>query len=153
MGQYLDLENNCVFANGVAAVVGGTTSGDVDGTTVDLLGYGACTLIGIVGAEGDTYGSTVFHEFQVEESDDDSTWTDVADADLSTSVTGGSGGASAGVFGLVDADGEAPGIFVTTYTGSSRYVRGVTMAVGTHTNGTPIALLTIKHRAKVLPAA
>lgn len=149
--KYLDLENNAVFALGVAPVVGGTSTGDVDGSTVDLKGYQYCTLIGMVGTEGDTYSGSVYHEFQVEESDDASTWTNVADADLTTSVTSIS--TDTGVFGLVDAAAEAPGVFVTTYKGSKRYVRGVTLAGGTHSNGTPIAILTIKHGAQVLPAS
>jgi len=151
MSNYKDLENNTVAAQGVAPVVGDTAGGDVDGTTVDLLGYEFCTLIGSVGVEGDTYSGSVYHEFQVEESVDDSTWTDVADADLTTTVTSIS--TDTGVFGLVDAAAEAPGIFITTYIGSKRYVRGVTLAGGTHTNGTPISILTIKHGAKNLPAS
>lgn len=151
MAKYLDLENNCVIAIGVAPVVGGTSTGDVNGTTVDLKGYDNCTFIGAVGTEGDTYAANVYHEFQVEESDDDSTWSDVADADLTTTVTSTS--TATGCFGLVNAAAEAPGIFVTTYKGSKRYVRGVTLAGGTHANGTPLTIITIKHGAQVLPAA
>ena len=151
MANYLDLESNAVVANGVAPVLGDTSGGDVDGTTVDLLNYRYCTFVGSVGTEGDTYSGSVYHEFNVEESADDSSWTDVAAADLTTSVTSIS--TVTGCFGLVDAAAEAPGVFVTTYIGSSRYVRGVTVAGGTHTNGTPLSLVSIKHGAKILPAA
>lgn len=153
MSQLYDLENNTVIATAVSPVVGTTAGGDVDGATVNMQGYRYCTFIGLVGTEGDTYGASIFHEFRVEESDDASTWTAVADADLTTAVDGGSGGAASGVFGLVDSAAEAPGIFTTTYKGDSLYVRGSTQAVGTHANGTPLAVISIKHGAKVLPAS
>ena len=150
MAGYLDLESNTVIAASVAPVVAGT-AGDADGTTVDLLNYRYCTFIGMSGAEGDTFGAAVYFEFQVEESDDDSTWTDVADADLTTSVTSTS--TDTGVFALINADTETPAIHSTTYIGDKRYVRCVLLTGGTHTNGTPVAMLSIKHGAKVLPAA
>jgi len=150
MSEYLDLENNCVFATAIAPVVAGT-AGDADGATVDMLGYRYCTFVGLSGAEGDTFGASVYFEWQVEESDDASTWTDVADADLSTSVTSTS--TDTGVFALINADAETPAIHVTTYTGGSRYVRAVLLTGGTHSNGTPAAALSIKHGAKTLPAS
>ena len=150
MSKYLDLENNCIFSTEVAPVVAGT-AGDADGAGVDLKGYRYCTFIGVSGAEGDTFGASVYFEFQVEESDDDSTYTDVADADLTTTVTSTS--TDTGVFALINADAETPAIHKTTYIGSSRYVRAVLLTGGTHTNGTPVVMLAIKHGAKTLPAA
>jgi len=149
--KYLDLENNTVIAAGVDPIVGDTAGGDVDGTAVDLKGFRYCTFIGSVGIEGDTYSGSVYHEFNVEESDDDSTYTDVAAADLTTSVTSIS--TVTGCYGLVDAAAEAPGIFQTTYIGNKRYVRSVTVAGGTHSNGTPLSVVTLKHGAKNLPAS
>ena len=149
MSKYLDLEDNCSFASAVAPVVAGT-AGDADGTTVDLLNYRYCTFVAQSGAEGDTFGAAVYFEFQVEESDDNSTWANVADADLSTTVSSTS--TDTGVFALINADGETPAIHTTTYLGSSRYVRFVLLTGGTHTNGTPVNAISIKHGAKVLPA-
>jgi len=150
MAEYLDLESNCVFANSVAPVVAGT-AGDADGTTVDLLNYRYCTFVGTSGAEGDTFGAAVYFEYQVEHSDDGSTWANCADADITTSVTSTSG--DTGVFALINADTETPAIHTTTYIGGKRYVRCVLLTGGTHSNGTPVAMLSIKHGAKVLPAA
>ena len=150
MAKYMDLEDNTVIAASVAPVVAGT-SGDADGTTVDLLNYRYCTFIAQSGAEGDTFGAAVYFEFQVEESDDDSSWTDVADADLTTSVTSTS--TDTGVFALINADGETPAIHSTTYIGNARYVRFVLLTGGTHSTGTPANAISIKHGAKVLPAA
>lgn len=148
--KYLDLENNCVFSTEVAPVVAGT-AGDADGTGVDLKGFEACTFVGMTGAEGDTFGASVYFELQVEESEDNSTFTNVADADLTTTVSSTS--ADTGVFALINADAETPAIHVTTYKGSKRYVRAVLLTGGTHSNGTPVALLAIKHGAKTLPAS
>lgn len=150
MSQILDLENNCVFAAAVSPVVAGT-AGDADGATVDLKGYDYCTFIGMSGAEGDTFGASVYIEWQVEESDDASAWTNVANADLTTYVASTS--TDTGVFALINADAETPAVHVTTYKGGKRYVRAVLLTGGTHTTGTPVAALSIKHGAKVLPAA
>jgi len=150
MGKYLDIEDNTVIATAVAPVVAGT-AGDADGTTVDLLNYRYCTFVAQSGAEGDTFGASVYFEFQVEESADDSSWSDVADADLTTTVTSTS--TDTGVFALINADGETPAVHTTTYIGSERYVRFVLLTGGTHSNGTPVNAISIKHGAKVLPAA
>lgn len=148
MAEYLDLENNTVIAGNVAPAVR-TTADDTNGTTVDLLNYRYCTFIGSVGVEGDTLGASVEIELGVEESDDNSSWSDVANADLTTYVTGD----NVGAFGHFDADTEIPAVVVTTYKGSSRYVRATVTMDGTHSTGTPSCVISIKHGAKVLPAS
>ena len=62
-----------------------------NGTGVDLQGYESATIIADVGAEGDTLSSSVHFELSLEHSDDNSTFTDVAQADI-TDGTISSGG-------------------------------------------------------------
>jgi len=122
---------------------------DVDGTSVDMRGYHDVTFIGLVGAEGDTLSGSVMIELEVEESDDDSTFTDVADDELQGYVAG----TNDGCFAVIDANGEAPSVHKATYHGNARYVRPVINLTGTHTNGTIIGVIAIQHGAQYLPVS
>ena len=102
-----------------------------------------------MGIEGDTLSGTDALHFQLEDSPDDSAWTDCPDALLSNSVTGD----VVGTWAVADADAEIPAIFYTEYKGSKRYVRAVLLTKGTHTNGTPVSIVAIKFGAKNLPAS
>ena len=64
------------------AVVPSVHTADADGSSVDMLGFNAVTFCAILGDSADTLGPTVAIELEVEESDDDSSFEDVADADL-----------------------------------------------------------------------
>ena len=120
---------------------------DADGTGVDLQGFEGALIVGQVGAEGDTLGASDDINLEVEESDDDSTYTDVADADLIGSVTG----ANTGTFAHVDDNAEAPGIFYAAYIGIKRYVRVVDNRTGTHSTGTPTSATVIGMLARKAP--
>ena len=121
---------------------------DADGSSVDMVGYDAVTFLVDLGESNDTLSGSVMIELEVEESTDDSTFTDVADADLSDVVAG----SNDGCFGVIDAAAEDAAIFSTTYRGTSRYVRPVINVTGTHTNGTPIGVIAIQHKTNLLPA-
>lgn len=98
---------------------------DVDGETVDLRGADSALVAVSVGAmTDDASDSTV----TLEESDDDSTWTDVADADIL---------------------GSEPTIAADTayqfgYIGTARYIRAK-FTVGTATNAAVCALIVRSH--------
>lgn len=114
---------------------------DTDGASVSLVGYDACTFIALVGESGDTLSGSVKIELEVEDSDDDSTFADAADADLQGYVAG----TNDGCFAVIDAAAEDDNEFVATYKGSGAYVRPVINMTGTHTNGTPIGIVAIRH--------
>ena len=78
-----DLTNSISPAVSLAAAV---RSAAANGTGVDLQGYESATVLVDVGAEGDTLSSSVHFEISLEESDDDSTYTDVAQADIILSL-------------------------------------------------------------------
>ena len=77
---------------------------------------------------------------EVQESDDDSTYTAVADADLSDSVTG----TNTGTFAVIDDAAEDDAVYSTKYIGNKRYVKVVANLTGTHTNGTPLGCVALK---------
>lgn len=112
---------------------------DANGTGADLKGYDGALVIAQVGAEGDTLSATVSIAFELEESDDDSTYTDVAAADQ----RGGTGGAN-GQFALIDDPAEAPAVHKIGYIGAKRYIRVVDNRTGTHTTGTPTSAVVVR---------
>ena len=117
---------------------------DLDSTAVDLLEHDGCLFVVNMGDSGDTLSGSLYAEFEIEHSIDNSTWTDVADADLSSSVTG----TNTGTFAKVDAPGEDSIVFTVAYLARNRYVRMVLNVTGTHTNGFPLSINVILTRDK-----
>ena len=140
-----DLSNNIRPAVSLAVAV---RTAAANGTGVDLQGYESATALVDVGAEGDTLSSSVFFEVSLEHSDDDSTYTDVAQADIIDGTI-----ASGGIFLKLDgtAGGDpdsAGGIFRVGYVGGKRYLRAVLAKTGTHSNGTPLGVMIVKGHAR-----
>ena len=140
-----DLSNNISPAVSLAAA---TRTAAANGTGVDLQGYESATVLVDVGAEGDTLSSSVYFEVSLEESDDDSTYTDVAQAGIIDGTI-----SSGGIFLKLDgtANGNpdsAGGIFRVGYVGNSRYVRVVLAKTGTHSNGTPLGAMVVRGSAR-----
>jgi len=118
-----------------------TITADTDGSSVDMKGYDCCTFVALVGESGDTLATALYIELEVEESDDDSSFTDAADADVKGYVAGNNDGC----FAYIDAADEDDTVYHCTYHGSSRYVRPVINVTGTHSSGTPIGIIAIRH--------
>ena len=140
-----DLSNNIVPVVSLAAA---TRTAAANGTGVDLQGYESATVLVDVGAEGDTLSSSVYFEVSLEESDDDSTYTDVAQASIVDGTI-----AAGGIFLKLDGTtggnpDSAGGIFRVGYVGNSRYIRVVLAKTGTHSNGTPLGAMVVKGHAR-----
>jgi hypothetical protein len=126
-----------------------TRTGDANSSSVDNQGARALVLEASIGTSGDTLSGSVKIELEVEHSDDNSSWSDCANSDLSSYVTG----TNTGTFAVIDAPGEDDQIYKTAYKGSKRYVRVVANFTGTHTNGTPLAVTGIAGKLETMPAA
>lgn len=140
-----DLSNSISPVVSLAAAV---RTAAANGTGVDLQGYESATVLVDVGAEGDTLSSSVHFEVSLEESDDNSTFTDVAQAGIVDGTI-----AAGGIFLKLDgtAGGNpdtAGGIFRVGYVGGKRYIRVVLAKTGSHSNGTPIGAMVIKGHAR-----
>jgi hypothetical protein len=120
---------------------------DADGDSVDMKDYEHVAFYALVGESGDTLSGTVYLELEVEESADDSSFTDVADADLTNYVAG----TNDGTFAKIDAAAEDDAVYMTQYKGSKRYVRPVANISGTHSNGIPVGILAVRFGAKTVP--
>ena len=144
------MRHNLISSQSVAAVV---VTSDANGTSVDMRGYNAVCFIVDVGIEGDTLSGSVMFEFEIEDSSDNSTFADAANADvLDGAGAAGTTGSNNGTFATVDANAEIPARFLGFYTGTARYVRPVINVTGSHSNGTPISIIAIRCKADVLPA-
>tara|TARA_X000000950_G_C13810750_1_gene617521 strand:- start:227 stop:691 length:465 start_codon:yes stop_codon:yes gene_type:complete len=139
------------MSNTIATAVtlkGAVYTAATNGVGVDLQGYDSATLIASVGAEGDTLSSSVHFEMSLEHSDDNSTFTDVAQADI-VDGTIASGGIWLKLDGTAGGNPDTAGeIFRVGYVGGKRYIRGVLAKTGTHSNGTAISMLVVKGNAR-----
>ena len=140
-----DLSNNISPAVSLPAAV---RTAAANGTGVDLQGYESATVLVDVGAEGDTLSSSVHFEISLEESDDDSTYTDVAQASI-IDGTIASGGIFLKLDGTTGGDPDTTGgIFRVGYVGNKRYIRVVIAKTGTHSTGTPIGAMVVRGSAR-----
>lgn len=114
-----------------------TITAVTNSASVDLKSHQNALFAVAVGESGDTLSASVKIELELEESDDDITFTDVADADMLGEVSG----TNDGCFAVIDAADEDDAVYTAQYHGSKRYVRAVINVTGTHTNGTPIGII------------
>ena len=140
-----DLANNIAIG---LSYKGTTTTAAANGTGVDLQGYESAALGIITGAEGDTLSGSVYFEISLEHSDDDSTYTDCAQADI-TNGTIAAGGIWLKMDGTAGGNPDSAGLVsLVGYVGGKRYIRGVIAKTGTHSNGTPIGAFIVKSHAR-----
>tara|TARA_R100000152_G_C6772017_1_gene198722 strand:- start:523 stop:987 length:465 start_codon:yes stop_codon:yes gene_type:complete len=140
-----DLSNNI---NPAVSIINAVKTAAGNGTGVDLQGYESATILVDVGAEGDTLSSSVYFEISLEHSDDDSTYTDCAQADI-IDGTISAGGIWLKLDGTANGNPDsAGGIFRVGYVGGKRYVRVVLAKTGTHSNGTPIGAMVVRGHAR-----
>jgi hypothetical protein len=132
----------------VSLLIPATRTADANSTGMDLKDADDAALLFYIGNSADTLSGTDKIELEVEESDDDSTYTDVADADLTNYVNGTNDGCVA----VIDAPSEDSLVVAVGYRGSKRYVRGVVNFVGTHSSGTPVSVLGLRGKLRGQPA-
>lgn len=132
---------NAIAVKTIQAIVG---NNDTEGTGVgvDLAGAGSALMIAAIGISGDTLSGSVYVTVKFQESNDNSTWNDIADADLG-------GGANSVV---IDDAAEDDVVVQRTYKGGKRYVRVFVDFTGTHTNGIPIAAVIVTGNLRHAPA-
>ena len=137
-----DLKNNIGVVQSLAPAA---RDADANGTGVDLQGFESATVLIDMGAEGITLSTTNKIEIELEHSDDDSTYTDVAAGDVI--------GASSGTIATFDANSEIPAVSSVGYIGGKRYIRAVANFSGTHGTGTPVAVSVVKSHARSNPVS
>lgn len=131
----------------VAKVLGPVVlSSDSTPSAIDLQGFrGALVQIG-VGIGGITFDSSNKIEFVLTHSDDDSTYSNVEDADM-LGVTG----ISSGIIKSLVAAHAAAANYLYGYIGGKRYLKLKADFTGTHGTGTPLDLNIIRSCATLVP--
>lgn len=135
-----DLYHNVLVTQHLNPVNSTTTK---TSTVIDLKGYNSASVIFAVGLSGDTLSGSVYWTLKLQESDNDSDYTDVAAADL---LNG-----SATV--VIDAAAEDETSVVFGYKGSKRYLKGVATPTGTHSTGTPLGIVALRGTPAYAPVA
>lgn len=115
--------------------------------TVDTLGFNDVTLVVYAGAGGITFTGTNKITYVLTESDDDSTYTAVADAGF-LGVTG----TSSGVFKSYTTAKAAADVVKVGYRGGKRYLQFTPTFGGTHSSGTAVAAIAVRGSPVVQPA-
>lgn len=142
--MFRDFENNLKHDQVLDPVV---LTDSVNGGSIDMKDYRHCVFYALIGESGDTLSESVYVELELEDSDDDSTFADCADALVTNSVTGN----NTGTFGKIDAAAEDDTLYMTEYKGAKRYVRPVVSLTGTHTNGIPVAIMALRSGDQSMP--
>lgn len=110
-------------------------------TTIDLQGYSSANVLFAVGSSGDTLSGSVYWTLKLTHSDDDSSYSDVALAELNNS--------SATV--VVDSSSKDKTVYGFGYNGAKRYLRAVATPTGTHSSGTPLGIIALRGTAAYSP--
>lgn len=119
---------------------------------LDLQGYNAAEILLSIGVGGITFDTTNKIEFVLTHSDDNSTYTNVADADVlkdgkaPTSI-------SNGIIRSLTAAKAAADVQKLGYIGGKRYLKLLADFSGTHGTGTAISAVLVKGYPWLRPAA
>ena len=127
-----------------AAVLAATTAG----TAIDLRGYNACEFALAIGIGGIVFTGVNKIEFVMTHSDDNATFTNVADTDLLGVTT-----TANGIIKSLVAAHAAANVYRFGYIGGKRYVKITPTFSGAHGTGTPIAITAILAGAHLQPQA
>ena len=123
-------------------------SADNTPAALDIGKHDACTILVCVGVGGITFSGTNKVEFKLTHSDDNSTYADVAQADV-VGVTVGSGGI---IRSLIEAHAAAT-VVECGYKGGKRYLKCLADFSGTHGTATPISVLAVRGLPLTAPTA
>jgi len=106
---------------------------------VDLAGFESAVIAIAVGAGGITFSSSNKIEFVLTHSDDESSYSNVTDADMQgvSSITGG-------IIKSLVAAHATPDVSRFGYVGGKRYLKLLADYSGTHGTGTPISATVTK---------
>jgi len=107
----------------------------ITSSSVDLQGAHGVYISVSFGESGDTLSTTRRYNCKLQDSPDDSVWTDVA--------AGFVIGAATNAFGNVNGAADDDAVYSLGYSGTERYLRALATLTGTNGNGTPIGIYAI----------
>ena len=125
-----------------------TRTATANGTVIDLQGYKSCLIVLGVGIGGITFDATNNTNFELQDSPDNSTFTDV---DITKVVGVSDASLTGGVVRKWTAAKAAASLDVICYTGGQRYIKLVNNFNGTHGIGTLTQAIAILSDAAFQP--
>jgi hypothetical protein len=125
-----------------------TRTATANGTVIDLQGYKGCLLAIYTGVGGITFDATNNITFELQDSPDNSTFTDV---DITKVVGFSDTSLTGGVVRKFSAAHAAASLDVLSYTGGQRYIKLIANFNGTHGTGTLTAAFAILGEAALQP--
>jgi hypothetical protein len=130
----------------VPAVVLGPAALAADNTpaAIDLQGFAGAKLLIAVGVGGITFDGSNKIEFKVTHSDDDSTYTAVAAADVLLGTNADTAVGTGGIVKSLIAAHASADIAEVEYVGGKRYLKVLADFTGTHGTATPLAVSVLK---------
>lgn len=123
-------------------------SADNTPAAIDIGNFGAALILILVGIGGITFDTTNKVEFKLTHSDDDSTYTAVAQGDVK-GVTVGTGG----IIKSLIAAHAAASLTKVGYHGGKRYLKVLADFSGTHGTATPLAVAVVAGEPYLAPVA
>lgn len=138
---YYNTQVSQLLAPAVRTAAANSASLDVQNFDSALIGFS-------IGTPGDTLSGSTRFELQIQESADNSTFTAVADTDLTHVV---SGGVATGTVAIINANAMGGTVYFTGYHGNQRYIRGVIYEAGSMSIGTPIDVFGLAARPRLGP--
>ena len=121
---------------------------------IDMSDASSVDFLVNMGNSGDTLSGSVYWTIKLQESSDNSTFTDVTDSEsLLIAIDGEKQVGATSI--VVDAPTVDQKNFVISYKvpGNKQYLKLLINATGTHSNGTPVSAVAIKGTLKVSPEA
>lgn len=131
-----DLHSRCSIHQMVGAAV---LDDDPTPVVAEMSGFESAEIAIDVGIGGITFTTTNKVEFVAEHSDDGTTYDKVTDADML-----GVSGISDGIIKALTAAHAAAAVYRYGYRGARRYLKVTPVFGGTHSAGTPMAILVVK---------
>ena len=131
----------------VSLLVPAVRNSDTNSTGMDLRDAESAALLFHIGASADTLNGTNKIELEAQESDDNVTFTAVANADMNLYATG----TNVGTGVVVNSNATASQSYLFGYKGNKRYIRGVLNFSGTHSTGTPTGVVGLRGGNHYLP--
>ena len=132
----------------IAAIVAATLAADNTPGAVDLRDYHSATLLLNVGIGGITFSGTNKIEFVLTHSDDDTTYSNVTDADvIKDSLAPAT--ITTGIIRALTAAHAAGTLQKLGYIGGKRYLKLLADFSGTHGTGTPISATVVRGRSAI----
>lgn len=139
MEMFNDILHNVKFT---LAKIPKIYTADQNGTSADVKDFRLNGVLFVLGDSGDTLSGSVLINLKLQDSADNSTFADVAAADVLAKDVDGTSKYVNPV--IVDDPADDEKSYFLEYKGGKRYFRGVADFVGTHTNGTEVGIVNVQ---------